>query len=880
MNKRETQFRLTQEWFDESDQFHSVVCFNPELTIELNKGNYDALDNAAPEDYILQKYSYSSRKKISGPPTSWQPQGNFSISFSVPPEKSSYVCIHAFRCTDLQALNKRIGTNYKGQVRVKSHSSEVLVSAGSVSSNKVRDFSSIDALANIDTSLVPMSTTSLEALSPIKEFSVSINAEPAAETGDKTSSFIFDLDIENVLARSPLGSIFSRPLSSGVRGEILSMAQILSMEMVRKRIDIPNGEEKKILSSSQKNTGSPLKQTVSSNRERNNVDGTILGSISETNTQSATNLRTFTGKDLSLPSSDSDGEYEYKIKLRVKDGIVSYLSKKLSTLESSVNTARSWSNDISFGRPVNNSKIFAAIANYSEIAGEVFGVASSKKIVDTIFPMIGSSTGDLATIESVISAMESLVNKMNNLLGAHIPPRQGNTGKGKTAGYGKGAKGIIEIEKTFSNETLKVSDSDAGYVFIESKNTNFGVNTITRTGLQGRFDRELDAFSDSKSPSVPSDIAEAGILSDTKVSALTDLSSTSTSYLTPSSVVVDGQSIDVSSATAKWDPEQSSGVVDTIRDRKQTMAASLKSLSAFGITCEVFGAKQRKKEGSGTFAVDSANDMQKIFEETDGFTSKNIEPDLNSRTEEKETEATNDITSAISPSVIGTPSINDQPGMQLSSFDPSSTDSLVKDLGLSDIQRLPLQIKSLMLSRSPNTKKNWLDDDNSSLVTDLGFNIAQIEVLSYGDGKTPQWKTLTPSIFSRSKDRTLRCRIKNYSNSNLGIGLEKEELKLTIFDNQFLIEGDSGTAVNLRSKENATPARMENYLSSLDEERCAADSPTNGQSSPERSPASGRDQSSTDRSTASGRGQSSTDRSTASSNIAPVANTTNYGTMG
>ena len=870
MNQREPQSSLTQEWFDESDQFHSVVCFNPELTIELDKGNYAALTNAAPEDYILQKYLYSSRKKISGPPTSWQPQGNFSISFSVPPEKSSYVCVHAFRCTDLQALNRRIGTNYKGLVRVISHSSEVLVSAGSVNSGKVRDFSSIEALANIDASLVPMSTTSLEPLNPIKEFSVSINAEPDTETGDKTSSFIFDLDIENVLARSPLGSIFSRPLSSGVKGEILSKAQILSMEMFRKRIDIENGEEKLILYSSQKNTGSPLKQTVSSNRERNNAGGTILGSISEVGTQSSMNLRTFTGKDLTLPSSDSHGEYEYKIKLRVKDGIVSYLREKLSILESSVGSTRSWSNDISFGRTVNNSKIFAAIANYSEIAGEVFGVASSKKIVDTIFPMIGSSTGDLATIESVISAMESLVNKMNNLLGAHIPPRQGNTGKGKTAGYGKGAKGIIEIEKTFSNQTLKVSDSDAGYVFIESKNTNFGVNTVTRTGLQGRFDRELDAFSDSKSPSVPSDIAEAGILSDTKLSALTDLSSTSTSYLTPSSVVVDGKSIDVSSATAKWDPEQSSGVVGTIRDRKQTMATSLKSLSAFGITCEVFGAKQRKKDASGTFAVDSANDMQKIFEETDGFTSKNIEPDLNSRTEEKETEDTTDITSAISPSILGVPSINDQPGMQLSSFDPSSTDSLVKDLGLGEIQNLPLQIKSLVLSRSPNTKKNWLDDHDSSHVTDLGFNIAQIEVLSYNDGKTPQWKTLTPSMFNRAKNRTLRCRIKNYSNSNLGIGLEKEELKLPIFGNQFLIKGDSGTGVSLRRKKNTTPARMENYLSSLSKERYLPENiPEGMHQMPDGSLMADSEMP-----------PAPVAPSPVSPTIAPVANTTNNGTMG
>ena len=870
MNQREPQSSLTQEWFDESDQFHSVVCFNPELTIELDKGNYAALTNAAPEDYILQKYLYSSRKKISGPPTSWQPQGNFSISFSVPPEKSSYVCVHAFRCTDLQALNRRIGTNYKGLVRVISHSSEVLVSAGSVNSGKVRDFSSIEALANIDASLVPMSTTSLEPLNPIKEFSVSINAEPDTETGDKTSSFIFDLDIENVLARSPLGSIFSRPLSSGVKGEILSKAQILSMEMFRKRIDIENGEEKLILYSSQKNTGSPLKQTVSSNRERNNAGGTILGSISEVGTQSSMNLRTFTGKDLTLPSSDSHGEYEYKIKLRVKDGIVSYLREKLSILESSVGSTRSWSNDISFGRTVNNSKIFAAIANYSEIAGEVFGINSSKKIVDTIFPMIGSSTGDLATIESVVSAMESLVNKMNNLLGAHIPPRQGNTGKGKTAGYGKGAKGIIEIEKTFSNQTLKVSDSDAGYVFIESKNTNFGVNTITRTGLQGRFDRELDAFSDSKSPSVPSDIAEAGILSDTKLSALTDLSSTSTSYLTPSSVVVDGKSIDVSSATAKWDPEQSSGVVGTIRDRKQTMATSLKSLSAFGITCEVFGAKQRKKDASGTFAVDSANDMQKIFEETDGFTSKNIEPDLNSRTEEKETEDTTDITSAISPSILGVPSINDQPGMQLSSFDPSSTDSLVKDLGLGEIQNLPLQIKSLVLSRSPNTKKNWLDDHDSSHVTDLGFNIAQIEVLSYNDGKTPQWKTLTPSMFNRAKNRTLRCRIKNYSNSNLGIGLEKEELKLPIFGNQFLIKGDSGTGVSLRRKKNTTPARMENYLSSLSKERYLPENiPEGMHQMPDGSLMADSEMP-----------PAPVAPPPVSPTIAPVANTTNNGTMG
>lgn len=870
MNQREPQSNLAQEWLDESDQFHSVVCFNPELTIELNKGNYAALQTAAPEDYILQKYSYSSRKKIAGPQKSWQPQGNFNISFSVPPEKSSYVCVHGFRCTDLQILNERMGTNYKGQVRVISHSSEVLVTGGNTSHHKVRDFSSIENLANIDASLVPVSTTLLETISPIKEFSVSINAETTTGAEDKTSSFIFDLDVENVLARSPLGSIFSRPLTSGVRGEILSNAQILSMEIFRKRIDIENGEEKLISFSSQKNTSSPLKQTMSSNRERNNVDGTILGSISETSTQSSTNLRTFMGKDLSLPSSDSGGEYEYKVKLIVKDSIVSYLSGKLLILEDSIRTARSWSNDISFGRTVNNSKIFAPIANYSEIAGEVFSDVTSKKIVDTIFPMIDSYTGDLSAIESVIFAMESLANKMRKLLSPYETPRQGNTGKGKTAAYGSGKKGIIEIEKTFSNQTLKVSDSNAGYVFVDGKNTNFGVNTITREGMQERFDRELYAFSDSKNPVVSSDISEAGILSGTKMSALTDLSSTLTSYLTPSSVVVDGHSVDVSSAVSKWDPEQSFNATNTIRDRKQAMFGSIKSLSEFGITCEVFGAKQRKKESSGTFAVDSANDMQKIFEETDGFTSKNIEPDLNPWPEEEETEDTNDISSAISPSILSTPSINERTGIQLSSFDPSNADSLVKDMGLGDIQHLPLQIKSLVLSRSPDTKKNWLDDDDSSLMTDLGFNIVQIEVLSYGADKSSHWKTLTPSMFNRAKNRTLRCRIKNYSNSNLGIGVEKEELMLPTFDDQFLIEGDSGTAISARSKENMTPTRMKNYLLSLSEERGLTENiPEGMHRMPDGSLMADSEMP-----------QAPAAAAPVSPTIAPVASTTNYGTMG
>ena len=77
------------------------------------------------------------------------------------------------------------------------------------------------------------------------------------------------------------------------------------------------------------------------------------------------------------------------------------------------------------------------------------------------------------------------------------------------------------------------------------------------------------------------------------------------------------------------------------------------------------------------------------------------------------------------------------------------------------------------MSRSSDMQENWLDSSTES-VFDIGFNsIAQVEYLEYKkDSKgnmTSSWKILNPYRLSRAKNQSLRCRIRKYSNYQLGI---------------------------------------------------------------------------------------------------------------
>jgi hypothetical protein len=414
-------------------------------------------------------------------------------------------------------------------------------------------------------------------------------------------------------------------------------------------------------------------------------------------------------------------------------------------------------------------------------------------------------------VEEFIAIMERLENKMINLLGLSSGAGITTTSNRGTrpANKGNAAGRTLEIKRKFCNQEIKASDFGAGYVFLENNKNKFGTNMITKEGYQKRCQRELEAFSDSEIASVPSDIANETNLSSAKVSALTDLTYTLTSYLTPSSVFLQGKTLDISTPTRKWDSQNTVGIVESVRENKTKLIGSLGSLSALGITCTLFGNKAREKEGKGTFAVDSI-ESGGVFEDTDNFVSKNIDDSPQSWKKGPEEISTDAIAAALSPSIVNGLQ-SSVPDTGLSIFDASKSDSVIEDISIREFKEMPLQVACIFLSKSEDIKKNWFEDTDDTAALDISCNsIVQIETLTYVND-IPEWKVLTPAMFTRSSDASLRCRAVSYSDSKLGIG-QKEDLNLPILNSQFLITGNKDVFSPRSVRKNSTPNKMRKYL--------------------------------------------------------------------
>ena len=177
----------------------------------------------------------------------------------------------------------------------------------------------------------------------------------------------------------------------------------------------------------------------------------------------------------------------------------------------------------------------------------------------------------------------------------------------------------------------------------------------------------------------------------------------------------------------------------------------------------------------------------------------------------------NDIVDALSP-VLATASESSSAGLNMSLFDNTSDEGILKNLNLKTIRSLPLQIKCLFLSNSPDTKQNWLESNIESL--DISFNsIGRVEALSYDKDSNgnaiSEWKPLTKLKLDQTTDNSIRCRIKNYSNFDLGIG-QSDDLAAPIVNSQFVIGGKNVSKPRDTST-NSTPQKMRNKITAQNE---------------------------------------------------------------
>ena len=829
--------------YPEFTNAHIIVCTNQSLTDLLNEGDLSALTSFkkinSPGDYTESIISMSNFGSLSKSPIDGKDKKVHSLSVSLP-ENSKYICVHSFTCIDLMEANKKYGTDFSDRYKVLDHSSEVLMMGGetiskaSIGSNtisniKIKDYNKLSKLSSIDISIVP---TSSEIISnPIKEFAASKN-------GDETVSFVFDLDVAAALKSSSLGSIFFNGISMEAKNEIISEATIISLDVVRKRIDVPydseQSSEEVIASSFQKTKGSLLLPNTKKINDREEVDSVSTGYIAEMNMQGADDIRTFSGSDFLVPQS---GKYEYTVKLVLRDAIAIYLRKKMHKFGVKIRMAEQWlqemsnpkysdelrgtfsylaSRDVRRGYGTQNTPMQKALSFYSEIAGDVFGIIDSKSVIDIAFPMINSTTGSPSGAQAVVDAMKSLQNKMFNMLGGTIQSGQTTSEIGPFSGFGSPTKGFLEFERTFDKDLLDMTGPvSTGYSYLRAPAENKGVAIVSAEEYNSRVALELDSLSTGMAIISETALPDT-ILSDSKVSAISNLSTTVSTYLTPSSVKIGGDMIRISDTNTKgstFTSDSASGIIEGLRAHKKNInkdsSSSIGLLSGLGITCELIG-KQKTK--GGTFAVDSL-DHGSIFSESDNFTSKNIEID-ELKIEKLEEILTDQIAASLSPIINNGSQDSSQGQMDLNLFDVSSSESVAENMNVSELSGLPNQIKSVFLSNSENIKQNFLSDPSEALFDIKCNSVAQIEVLTYkvdeNGNMESNWVLLTPFRINQAKNKSLRCRIKNYSNSSLGVG-QKTDLEAPIFNDQFVLGGKNISSPR-KMKKNLVSQKMERYL--------------------------------------------------------------------
>jgi hypothetical protein len=819
-----------------------------------SKGNGDivAFMSGLDEDFVNLNGTFvketipflGNAGTISKQPSSGETTKTFSMSFSIPSAVKSAYAI-SYNYLDLEETNQRLGTNFSKKKRIIGGSLTPIISSGKVirkttirqssgeikriSDIRIKDYSSLKSLA-IDTSLIPLSTE--ETLSPIKEFSATTDASGNV-------SFIFDLDMISALKQTSFGSIFTRDIAPSVKSQILLNANILSMEVIRSRVGVKE-DPVVVATSSQRGNRSLLKPHKQKIRDRENmVDASTVGTVFEMNMQGASDIRTFSGTDHSLPS---EGKYSYAVKISMSDAIAIYLTTKLIELKAASKDATDWSEEVSGQNYSNSSRssfsyagsrairkkyknkntpIENALSVYSEIAGDVFAATTSTNIIDMAYPMINSVTGSPKGTNFVATMIQSLENNMTNLLGDQISTSQSSTKAGRQPSGASPKATPPEFEKTFdaAGQVIDASQSRTGYVFISSPPSNSGVSVMSKRDYESRLADEVSAYSDGETVSKPPELVDNANLSDAKISSLVDISKTLPTYLTPSSVITPDAVFDLAS-TNKWDKEISQSAVESLRRYKSgnltAEGFSLQLLGALGITCEIFGRKRKKRSSGGTFAVDS-DDQGAIFSKTDDFTSKNIEESSVKCVDKSETESTNYIADALSP-ILTTASAPSVTGLDMSLFDNTSDEGILKNLNLKTIRSLPLQIKCLFLSNSPDTKQNWLELNIESL--DISFNsIGRVEALSYDKDSNgnaiSEWKPLTKLKLDQTTDNSIRCRIKNYSNFDLGIG-QSDDLAAPIMNGQFVIGGKNISKPRDIST-NSTPQKMRDKMAGQNE---------------------------------------------------------------
>jgi|7_EtaG_2_1085326.scaffolds.fasta_scaffold01510_4 hypothetical protein len=370
--------------------------------------------------------------------------------------------------------------------------------------------------------------------------------------------------------------------------------------------------------------------------------------------------------------------------------------------------------------------------------------------------------------------------------------------------------------------------------FDSDENSSFGgLLTINIASYEKRVSEEVKKYYFTEGNIQPSAEVLAADLGD-----LANLDSAYT-YLTPSRVISNYNTIELTNqGEALWNPALYNGVYqEALAAASNTNylpidlagptgenpngSTSLSNLAAAGFT---IAPRDRGGTLSIGIKVDRGDSEYKNSRDLLGLGTKfryeNLfDFELTEIPDENKEAVANTIIVSVAELLIGGISgfLFDKSSVSISSFDLSSPQTTIStELPVAD---LPIQIKSLALSRSPNVRKNWLDISfdpisNSSTTAMMQFNYLEIYEAQYLNNyslgmKSPVFEKLTRQVLMELKNigGSIICRFEKYVNSDV-IPDAKRDLKLVLADQYFILTSDKALQVNI-----SAPKKLPNLSS-------------------------------------------------------------------
>tara|TARA_R110000824_G_scaffold54457_1_gene150236 strand:- start:6860 stop:9268 length:2409 start_codon:yes stop_codon:yes gene_type:complete len=714
----------------------------------------------------------------------------------------------------------------------------------SVINTKLRDFGAAGKLKRTSINLYPSSAGQLPGT--FLEFNV-------ARDVSGTARYAFDIDMEQVLKQSSYGSFLNNNLDPSVKEAVISLTKIVNIEVTRRRVDVEIDDEV-IASSRQTGYKTPISEDVKKIRDRKQLDYKNMGSIKEISMGYGYQVRTFTGTDLSVPL---DGIYEYGVKMEVEDGIVGFLNQKLRELSTASTGIKGWleyssapkyldSSGQRFTKSYRNkvkrdygstlTPVENAVATYAEILSCVSAPTKGTKVVNTLYPLVNTCGGNMKGVSLAGELIDDLEARIRDSMGSSVHGNSTSTKKNSNSVKSREKTDFnkLTVEKFFSNQTLDVSyQENIGYDFMNISNSGqAGLKVISSDGVRSRTERELNKFSKKSVVSVSEEV-ESLVGDPQKSSALSNLTLSQETFLTPEIVyagefTINTQGDDISRQNTEQYDEAASQLKSTNLNKNNPLYTdSINSLqellgsSGISILSESENYSGLS-EDDGTFFVDDAG----IFEETEGFVSKNMEEEAVTEYDDY-SKGTEELTSVLAFGLL--PASEEDPALPAERYDLAEPENIISSLSVDEVGNMPLQIKSIVLSSESGPKKDWLggeDSLNSSKFESLyAFNyntIAQVEVLSYRDlksgAKEAVWSPLLSSNLRRAEKNPLRCRLRRYSNSKIGVTID-QTLSAPIYDSFFITAGPKVKLLKNRKSNSKTTVskKMKGYISSQNE---------------------------------------------------------------